>query len=204
MTAGRSGNPIPNLQPFFWLRLPEDGEAGAGADWPRCCRKPPPDFPNAQRRVRARRVPPLISCSFHLQGGRRGERGREREMGFHSYLGCKRNYSLTFCFIFCFCFFFSPLSVVKADSIRINLQGHSSKEKNIICRLLRIRIFLAGTFLENPFSVRIWTFCRMFRMSRIQNVSAVDLKGSSSPNLTAKYLIVLLLGFQDLLCDSVL
>lgn len=31
-------------------------------------------------------------------------------------------------------------------------------------------------------------------MSRIQNVSAVDLKGSSSPNLTAEYLTVLLVG----------
>lgn len=109
MTAGRSGNPIPNLQPFFWLRLPEDGEAGAGADWPRCCRKPPPDFPNAQRRVRARRVPPLISCSFHLQGGKKeGARPGEGD-GFPLLFGMQKELQSHVLLYFLFLFFFPSL-----------------------------------------------------------------------------------------------
>lgn len=103
----------PKPAPFFWLRLPEDGEAGAGADWPRCCRKPPPDFPNAQRRVRARRVPPLISCSFHLQGGKKGGARPGEGDGFPLLFGMQKELQshilLYFLFLFfVFFFFLSP------------------------------------------------------------------------------------------------
>lgn len=50
----------------------------------------------------------LISSSCHSQWEeKRGAQPGEGD-GFHSYLGCKRNYNLTFCFIFCFFFYLSP------------------------------------------------------------------------------------------------
>lgn len=156
MTARRSSTPVPNLWAFSWLRLPPEGGGQRGGELglvgcgaAGSCRlislSPSPE--SKRTSAGSHRATAVIYI-----GRKRGEHGREREMGSTPTWSAK---GIIISHSALFSLYFFPLSLGEADSIRINLQGHPSKKKPIICRLLRIRISLAVTHLEDPFSVRI-------------------------------------------------